>query len=62
MKEKMQKMYSLLANTCMDSESENPRNFFLRQLLRKYGSNVVRQFVAIEGFEWLWPEENNEVN
>ena len=58
---KLDELYSLLQSTCIEEESRNLREFFLRQFIRKYGLIMLKQLIAIEKFQWLWQEEGNEV-
>ena len=58
---KLDELYSLLQSTCIEEEKRNLREFFLRQFIRNYGLSMLKQLIAIEKFQWLWPEEDNEV-
>ena len=58
---KLDELYSLLKSTCLDAESQNLSEFFLRQFIRNYGLSSLRKLIAKETFQWLWPEEDSEV-
>ena len=58
---KLHELYSLLQSICIEAESRNLREFFLRQFIRNYGRISLKELIANETFQWLWPEEDNEV-
>jgi len=57
---KLEELYSLLQSTCIEEDSRNLREFFLRQFIRNFGLIMLKQLIAVEKFQWLWPEEDNE--
>ena len=58
---KLEELYSLLQSTCIEEDSRNLREFFLRQFIRNFGLIMLKQLIAVEKFQWLWPEEDSEV-
>eukprot|EP00794_Sanderia_malayensis_P006458 gene6457-7190_t len=60
LKPKLSKVYSLFKDVCLRSSNENIQHYFLRQLLRLYGSNVMKEIIKYPVFEWLWPEESEK--
>ena len=57
---KLQQLFGLLFKACTCIPSKHPQFFFLRQLLRNYGSGDLRMIVQKEEFSWLWSFENDE--
>ena len=58
---KLKELYSLLMSTCMNAESRNLQDFFLRQFIRNYGPSRLQKLIASEAFHWLGTEEENKV-
>ena len=59
---KMDQLLGLLHKAATKMPSVYPWFFFLRQLLRNYGSADLRMIVQKEEFDWLWSfQDNNEL-
>ena len=57
---KLRQLFGLLFKACDSIPSVHPQYFFLRQLLRNYGSTVLRTIVQKEEFNWLWSFQAEE--
>ena len=57
---KLEQLFKLLLKSFSSINSVHPRFFFLRQLLRKYGSGDLRMIVQKEEFNWLWSFQDHE--
>ena len=60
-RKKLEELYFLLQSTCIEEDRRNLREFFLRQFIRNFGLIMLKQLIAVEKFQWLLLEEDNEV-